>query len=63
MKKSTKRMHNPSCLLANPRHLKNHKPGQNQLVTTKRCILNVIDLLGTVNLLIFKGSLSRRSHQ
>lgn len=63
MKKSTKRIPSPSCLLANPNHSKNNKPGQNQLVKIKRCILNVIDLLGTVNPLIFKRSLSKRSHQ
>lgn len=63
MKKSTKRIPSPSFLLAKPSHSKNNKPGQNQLVTIKRCILNVIDLLGTVNPLIFKRSLSKRSHQ
>lgn len=53
MKKTTNKIPNPNYLLAKSMHLKNNKPGQNQSVTTKRCILNINRLLGTVNPLTF----------
>jgi hypothetical protein len=49
-----------SYSIANPSCRKTHKPGQNQLVTTKTCILNLIKLLGNVNPFTF---LSWRYHQ
>lgn len=49
-----------SYSIANPTCRKNHKPGQNQLVTIKRCILNLIKLLGNANPFTF---LSKRYHQ
>jgi hypothetical protein len=43
----------PSYLIAPPTCIKKHKPGQNQLLTKKPCILNVIKPIDNVNLFIF----------
>jgi hypothetical protein len=48
----------PSHLIANPTCIKKHKPGQNQSLTTKACILNVIKPLDNINLFLFSEVIS-----
>lgn len=53
MKKFKENTNNTSHLLFKQMRAKNNKPGQNQSVTIKTCILNLIKLLGDVNPLTF----------